>query len=346
MTNDQEPTTMNKYLILIVLMIATFTVNAKKVRFSVDMTGMTVNSTGVHVSGDFQDEAGFEGGDWQSNTTVMTAGEGSSIYSVVVDIPAFAKYEYKFLNGDQWYDVEFVPLESRVGYNYNDNRWVYIDSLYNDTTSIPAVLFSGNAPAGYYLLRLKVDMSLQEAISPAGVHVAVETQNWDPASAILYSFGDSVYEQILYADIWTDYAECRYRFVDGNTNEGLETVPADCSQDGNRFIEMTKDSVVETVCFSECSACGTQAVRENQKASQSRIYPNPLKDQAVLEFNDAESIHDVRIMDLFGNTVRLYKDVKAQHIEIKRDDLKEGIYFLKIDDGHTWLATLRMIISN
>jgi alpha-amylase len=336
---------MNKCMILILLLLASVSVNAKKVRFSVDMTGVTVNSTGVHVSGDFQEEAGFAGGDWQSNTTVMTAGEGSSIYSVVVDIPAFAKYEYKFLNGDQWYDVEFVPLESRVGYNYDDNRWVYIDSLYNDTTNIPAVLFSGNAPAGFYLLRLKVDMSLQELVSPTGVHVAADAQNWDPAATILYSFGDSVYEQILYAEIWTDYAQCRYRFVNGNTNEGLETVPGDCSQDGNRFIEMTKDSVVETVCFSECLACDPQGEPEIVVPSAASICPNPLREFATLEFNDPETIHNVSVMDIFGNILRQYKVITAESLTISRENMSDGIYFVKIDNRNHWLCTLRLVIS-
>lgn len=337
---------MKKYLLIAAILLISTTASAKKVRFSVDMTGQTVNTLGVHVSGDFQEAAGFPGGDWQPNTTVMSSETGSEIYSVIVDIPAFAKYEYKFLNGDQWYDVEFVPVESRVGYNYNDNRWVYIDSLYNDTTSIAAVLFSGNAPAGNYLLRLKVDMSLQELISPAGVHVAVDFQNMDPASAILYSFGDDVYEQILYVEIWTDYTQCQYRFVNGSTEEGYETVPVECAEGGNRSVEIPKDTVVETVCFSECSACGSQSVPDNPDPAESRIYPNPFKEQTVLEFNDAETIHDVKIMDLFGNTVRVYEDVRAQTLILKRDDLKEGIYFVKISDRQHWLSTLRLVITN
>ncbi|MBK8686725.1 MAG: hypothetical protein IPN26_18020 [Bacteroidetes bacterium] len=48
---------------------------------------------------------------------------------MVVDLPAFAKYEYKFLNGDQGYEVEVVPEESRANYNLSDNRWIYVDSL-------------------------------------------------------------------------------------------------------------------------------------------------------------------------------------------------------------------------
>ena len=88
----------------------------------------------------------FRKGDWASNTTTLTQEGSTEIYSIVVDIPAFAKYEYKFLNGDQFYEAEFVPI-IRVGYNFNDNRWIYVDSLANDTTFVGAILFAGNAPA-------------------------------------------------------------------------------------------------------------------------------------------------------------------------------------------------------
>jgi len=246
---------MNKYLFLVLLMLAVNSVSARMVKFSVDMTGQMLSPNGVHVAGDFQEEAGYEGGDWQSNTTVMTNEAGTEIYSVIVNIPAFAKYEYKFINGDQWYEVEFVPLESRVGYDFNDNRWVYVDSLFNDTTRISPVLFSGNAPAGHNLLRLKVDMSLEEMIDPAGVYLVADEQIGMNPQTIMYSFADNIYEQIIYPEMWTDYSDCYYLFVNGNTVEGYETLPAECSANGYRFVEVLKDTVMETVCFSACVNC-------------------------------------------------------------------------------------------
>ena len=109
-------------LCLAFLILASFNSFAKKVKFAVDMDTNTVSPNGIHVTGDFQALAGFPGGDWTSNETVCTQEGTSTIYSVIVDIPAFAKYEYKFVNGDQFYEVEFVPVESRVGYDFDDNR--------------------------------------------------------------------------------------------------------------------------------------------------------------------------------------------------------------------------------
>jgi len=338
--------TKNRFIIIILLIFACFSANAKKVKFAVDMTGQTVSPNGVHVSGDFQEEAGFEGGDWQPNTTVMTNEPGSEIYSIVVDIPAFAKYEYKYLNGDQWYEVEFVPVESRVGYDFNDNRWIYVDSVMNDTTGIRPVLFSGNAPQGYHLLRLKVDLSLEETIDPAGVYVVTDEQVGTVPQTIMYSFGDDVYEQIIYAEMWTDNSDCYYLFVNGKTIEGYETIPAECATDGYRFIEILKDTVVETVCFSACVDCDAIGTHEISPPSKTRIYPNPCKAGTTLEFNDSETSHKVTIMDLFGNTLRVYDDCTTKSLVINRDNLYEGVYFLKIDNGQRWISTLRLIFSN
>lgn len=336
---------MSKYLILLALILAVTTASAKKVKFSVDMTGLPVNTTGVHVSGDFQEEAGFEGGDWQSNTTEMLSQDGSAIYSVVVDIPAFAKYEYKFINGDQWYEVEFVPLESRVGYDFNDNRWVYVDSLYNDTTLIPAVLFSGNAPAGHYLLRLKVDLSLQEMIDPAGIYLVRDQQIGTAPNTAMYSFTDDIYEQIIYAEIWTDYSDCYYLFVNGNSVEGYETVPELCSQGGNRYIEILKDTIAEAVCFSECVSCDAIGIPEVLQDHGAIIFPNPCRESAIVEFNDAESVHKVTVTDILGNTVRIYKDCLTKTITLSRDEMPAGIYFIRIETGNRWLSTLRLVIT-
>src|SRR5262245_15403563 len=211
---------------------------AKKVRLSVDMATTTINVTGVHVFGDFQAAAGYPGGYWQSNTTPMTQVGASTVYSVVVDIPAFAKYEYKFINGDQSYEVEFVPDPARVGYNFNDNRWVFVDSLADDTTDIPAVIFSENAPAGLKLIRFYVEMQ-SVLLSPSGVHVARDFQGWDPAAMCMYSFGGSLYEIIAYASAGT----YQYRFYNGSTAADSETVPAPCMVNFNRELAVSYDTL-------------------------------------------------------------------------------------------------------
>jgi hypothetical protein len=138
---------MKKYLLLFFVFISSISF-AKKIKFSVDMDTITPNVNGIHITGDFQDEAGYPA-DWDPATTeLIKESPSSTIYSIVLDLPAFNKYEFKFVNGIFSYEMEFVPVESRVLYNFLDNRWVYLDSLSNDTQIVKPVIYSSNAPAG------------------------------------------------------------------------------------------------------------------------------------------------------------------------------------------------------
>ena len=175
---------MKKLLLSITILLTSLCLSAKKVKFAVDMTGQTISAFGVHIVGDFQEAAGYPL-NFDPAATPLTQEGSTNIYSIIVTIPAFTKYEYLFVNGDQTYEAEFVPDESRVGYNFVDNRWLYVDSLANDTTFVGAILFSGNAPAGLSLVRYKVDMNNALPVSPNGIHVGTSDDAFSPVKTKL-----------------------------------------------------------------------------------------------------------------------------------------------------------------
>lgn len=322
---------MKKIFVVFVLLALAGSVWAKKVKFAVDMTGQTVNVTGVHISGDFQEAAGFVGGNWQSNTTILSQEVGTEIYSVVVDIPAFTKYEYKFLNGDLWYEVEFVPVESRVGYNFNDNRWIYIDSLANDTTLVGPMLFAGNAPEGQYLVRFKVDMQEVSTISPLGVHVAGSFQGWNTRNNILYSFGDNVYENIVYVD--QTLGSLEYKFCNGVQSAGYETVPNLCAVNGNRELAVKKDTVFDAFCFSSCYACGVQAVPVSTKLDVFSLYPNPAQNMAYCSLGSVNKDAYIEVFNLTGNRVKTLSCGQQLVVNINLAGLNAGLYLVRLQNG-------------
>ena len=325
---------MKKILFLLSFAFLFTNVNAKKVKFSVNMTGQTISVYGVHVSGDFQTLAGFAGGDWASNTTLMTQETtDTNIYSIIVDIPAFKKYEYKFLNGDQWYEVEFVPVESRVGYNFNDSRWIFIDSLVNDTTNIGAIMFSGNAPNGYTLLRFVVDMQSQTSINTNGIHVAGNFQGWNPILTRLCNLDTTskYYEVISYVHT----GNYEYKFYNGNTITNVETVPSTCSINGNRMVNVAIDTVIDVVCFASCSACSTVGIHNNNLTKEIKIYPNPTTDYSTLELIDINAKYSIKIINQAGVTVREYQDVNGGTIKIKKESLIKGLYTIIITQKNT-----------
>jgi len=317
---------MKKIIIPILILISSIA-NAKVVRFVVDMSQQVVNVTGVHIVGDFQTLAGFSGGDWNSGTTIMTQmTSDTNMYEVYVDIPAFAKYEYKFVNGDQFYEAEFVPVESRVGYNFNDNRWIYVDSIANDTSYVGAILFSGNAPANKFLIRYLVDLSMEPAVDTAGVHLISDYQAFNPLTNILYSFGANVYEVINYVD----GGFYQYKYVNGNTIADAESVPSTCtSQLGNRGVSATTDIVLPIDCFGGCSACSTSGLTENSHASFN-LFPNPAYDFLAVRFEN-EMERQIQIYDTNGKLISDF--VSTNNLErVALSAFEAGAYIIKTID--------------
>ena len=305
------------------VLLISFQSNAKKVKFAVDMTGQTVNTTGVHVSGDFQTIAGFPGGDWNSATTTMTQEGATQIYSVIVDIPAFSKYEYKFVNGDQFYEVEFVPVESRVGYNFSDSRWIYVDSIANDTSYVGAILFAGNAPAGNYLVRFLIDTQTLPSVDGAGMHVAGNFQNWDPATDFLYSFTSNVHEKIVYLPAGT----VEYKFYNGNSVSGAESIPSICSVNSSRELTVSRDTILTSFCFASCTSCLT-AINENEVLTGVELSPNPAQNFTTISFTDLNLSYDISILDITGRKVAVYTSGNNSSVKIETSDLNKGIYFV------------------
>ncbi len=257
-----------KKLLLFTAALGVFSgVYAKKVKFQVDMTGQTVGTNGVHIAGDFQKAAGAAG-DWDPAATAMSNGGSGNIYSVIVDIPAKTYYRFKFINGNTWNDVESVPAFNQKGHPNNggsdDNRWWFIDSVANDTSVLPAIVFAQRAPAGKFAVRLAVDMQLAGAISANGVSIAGDIQKaagfpeWAPGATQMANLfnNNKLYEVILYVPAGS-YA---YKYVNGNAWGSDESVPSACATSNNRTLAVSNNVVVGKVCYASCSACPAAAL--------------------------------------------------------------------------------------
>ena len=311
---------MKNFLSLTLCLLLTSLSFAKKVKFAVDMDTFAISPNGIHVTGDFQSLAGYPGGDWTSNETVCLQEGSSTIYSVIVDIPAFAKYEYKFVNGDQFYEVEFVPIESRVGYDFVDNRWIWVDSLANDTTFVGAIKFAGNAPAGLNLVRFLVNLTNQSTISTLP-HLAGDFQNWNPAITSLYSFGDSIYEIINYLPI----GSYQFKFINGNAWGLDEAIPSGCSVNNNRGIVVSKDTILTAFCFGSCTTCAPTSLVEYPSLKQMNIYPNPTADLVHIKSNRNDQSTIFEIHDSAGRLIFRTSETK---LILSKNDFGKGIYFV------------------
>ena len=330
---------MKKIIIATLAICVSLMAEAKKVKFSVDMTGQTLTPNGIHVTGDFQIAAGFGGNNWDCGVMeLMKEPSDTNIYSIVVDIPAFQKYEYKFVNGEFCYEVEVVPESAAANYNFSDNRWIFVDSLDNDTTKLGAVRFNNSSPANLTLVRYRINMMQESSISPSGVHVAGSFQGWDPMKDRLYSFSNNVYEWISY--VTTGAYE--FKYYNGGTTANSETVPSACATNGNRSINVTQDTVLSLLCYSSCSLCYPAAVGDYSLASQITIAPNPMQTSTSVSFKDPNGEYEVSLLDMTGKVVLRNRVSGQQSVNAS---FNSGIYLVKIRNKAGNQSTHKLVIQ-
>lgn len=334
---------MNKILLFVSILLST-SIFAKKVKFAVDMTGQTISALGVHVVGDFQVLAGYPA-DWDYAGTLLSQEGSSDIYSIIVNIPAFRKYEFKFVNGDQGYESEYVPDEVRVGYDFDDNRWMYVDSLSNDTSFIGAVQFGLSSPANKFAIRYKVDMT-NVSLTANGVHTSTNYNAFSPLRNTMFTFttnpSANVYEVINYVDA----GSYDFNFINGNSSGGKEpSVPATCSNAGVRYVTVSKDTVFPDVCFNYCVSCALAGVKENAaNTNMFSMYPNPAKNNLNI-LSTSELISAIDIFNVTGQKVITLDNLNTFHYTINNIDLPKGIYFVKVSGSNLKSQNIKLIIE-
>lgn len=214
-----------------------------EVTFQVDMTNEVVSPEGVHIAGSFQG--------WSTSGTPMTH-IGNNIYSYTTMLLEGAYHEYKFINGNTWPEAEIVPEACSA----NGNRSLIVPA---GGTVLDVVCFSGCMACPLLVqVSFSVDMSQQE-VSPNGVHLVGDFQNWDPEATPMTHMGDGIYtvEITLTAESYQTY-----RYINGNSfDTGVENVPEECGVDDGfggmkRFFTVPSESVnLDVVCFNLCGLC-------------------------------------------------------------------------------------------
>jgi len=78
-------------------------------------------------------------------------------------------------------------------------------------------------------------------------------------------------------------------------------------------------------------------VAEETKNDNFLIYPNPIIDNATIKLPDAVEIKQIDIINVYGKTVRIIDNVNSNIISMQRENLPNGIYFIRIRAKKTYL---------
>ncbi|TAE86485.1 MAG: T9SS C-terminal target domain-containing protein [Bacteroidetes bacterium] len=282
---------MKKYKSLIIALVAliiSHQLSARKITFSVDMSGQSISPNGVRVAGNFRDvnyDAIIENpgqlNNWDTTANAMSNGGSGAIYSITLDLIDNIVYEFKFINGNSWINVENVPLISQVNNTGNTNRWSFIP-LGTDTFKLPVFRFSGAAPVGKKAILASVDG--RNTNQTAQLFIAGSFNGFNELRITNYIgsgvFSGTIYKTLVYPD---SGVLANYKFLNGPG--GWEDIPLACGNGGvfnDRTLLADIDKVLPLVCFNACTSCSypIQPADTAQFVNQTKLTANPINDSA------------------------------------------------------------------
>ena len=297
---------------------------------------LDVNEQGVTES----DVVYITGGDldnWCGSCIEMNDDDSDGIYEITLELDAGA-LQYKYtINGFAGNDEIFDPAEDgdctlTSGTFTNRLVTVGVEDIVLDVNCFEACGPCGDVvEPTLYDVTFMLDMSnLTEAFTTPEVNGTFNdfcgncsplTDNGNGIWSTTIQLASGAYDYKYSADAWT-------------IQEDLTDV-TDCAEetDGfwNRSVLVGESAVeLESVCWGECSGCAV-SVKETDGLNVS-IYPNPISEGSLF-LTGIQVNNDVVVYNATGSIVKTLPNVKSTNISIDINDLKQGVYFLKGENG-------------
>jgi hypothetical protein len=228
----------------------------RSITFTVDMDEQDISPDGVHLAGSFNN--------FNPSSITMT-NQGNDVFFAIVDLFEDEYITYRFVNGDDTSGFETVPS----GCGVDDGNGVFNRFLTvpGENMTLPEVCFSScddcTQQPWEKEITFRVDLNKVD-VSADGIYLAGTFNDWNPAGIQLIHLGNNIYSTTMTLN---ENDIHQYRFVNGNTADAYETVPAECGFEGEsgglerQLIIPGNDTILDAVCFSECSACITYEVK-------------------------------------------------------------------------------------
>lgn len=258
------------YLSLLSVMVAAGALAQTAVTFNVNMLPIGMSDS-LHVVGNFADpnyddvidNAGYQNWTPSAESGLMSDDDMDFVYSATLMLLP-GRYEFKFVNGNDWPFAENVPTTCTVEVNGNNNRQMMVGS---EATSY-SVCYGECADCGENAVRVRVDMSTVdldadgvggepvEDVHPEGVHMNGSFVGWDINSFVpLQDWdGNMIWEGLMI----TNTADAiQYKFINGpGWDFPNEQVGAPCGDGSNRTLTITDvNTVLPVYCWNSCDAC-------------------------------------------------------------------------------------------
>ncbi len=221
-------------------------IESSNVTFTVDLSNQTISPNGVHIAGSFQN--------WDAAATPMTA-MGNGQFTYTTEIPTGTTIQYKFINGNDWTGAEEVAFT--CAFNDGTGNYNRSHNVVSGNNNIGPVCFGQcEACQPTAVIVVRVDMS-DAVVDANGVYFTTQLDNYNPTAHAMNDLGGGIWEGSINVPANSDLF---YRFINGNTLAGFETVPNTCGSLDNgelqRFVAVgTANMIMEAICFSSCGNC-------------------------------------------------------------------------------------------
>ena len=72
-----------------------------------------------------------------------------------------------------------------------------------------------------------------------------------------------------------------------------------------------------------------------------RVYPNPFREQAILEFDNPErKTYQLELLDLAGRVVQKFEPFRGNRVDIEAKGMESGLYFFRLSREDTFTGKI------
>lgn len=335
-----------------------------------DLAGMS--AIGFHSSADMWANVI----DWDAATAVNLTNDGNDVFSATIDPAAYYGVDIA--------DIERIMMVFNQGAEFPADPWssegkdqdldengscddirLFIDQLPScsfdpATTSSPALKSAGSCKdPNTGMVKVSFDegqncpnaggdlANMTEIGFHSGANSWTNVVAWDDAGALnAVNDGSNIFEVILdpvaYYGLasFGDLENIYMVFNQGPANPGApwDSEGKDFDADGNcvdlRFI------------VSDLPTCDLTNTIDRELENSLVAIPNPFDNQTVVSFsNPNNSTYDVTLFNLTGKQIRTFNQVSGTRLEIARDEMPSGMYFLNFRNVEGKIATLKLVVK-
>ncbi|MEM7038244.1 MAG: T9SS type A sorting domain-containing protein, partial [Bacteroidota bacterium] len=115
----------------------------------------------------------------------------------------------------------------------------------------------------------------------------------------------------------------------------------------NRLLDITgrlTDTILPVYEFNSCNSVATATSDAFEFSFD--VYPNPFSNTTIVEMQrETQHAYDLRVISVTGQVVMQREGLRSNTLEISRDGLQSGLYFLEIEDSKGRKATRKVIVQ-